>query len=206
MHIKVDFRESPSGIVETLIEKGLTVSVDHLACGDYLINETITIERKTGHDFLASIIDGRLFSQVALLKKQSDHPLVLIEGNPFKTDININDSAIRGAILSIQAIWYIPVLYSRCKDETRDILLTMAKQNGTQKEELILRHGYRPKRLHSKQLYILQGLPHVGPVLAKRLLGHFKSVKRVMNASEEELMNVEGIGAGLATKILDVLN
>jgi len=206
MRITVDHREAASGIIDSLQKQGLDVEVQSLSFGDYLINDTVTVERKTDSDFLVSIIDGRLFAQVAVLKKKCDFPLVLIEGNPFKTNIAMNDSAIRGAILSIQSVWYVPVLYSRCKEETCDILVTIAKQRAAQEEELTLRHGYRPKRLNSKQLYVLQGLPNVGPVLAKRLLGHFKTVKNVMAATESELMEIEGIGLGLATKILNVLN
>ena len=206
MHITVDYREAASGIIDRLHNLGMNVETNTLSCGDYLINDSITIERKTGKDFLVSIIDGRLFSQVSELKKGCNSPLVLIEGNPFKTDIKMNASAIRGAILSIQSVWYVPVLYSRGKEDTGDILVTMAKQNRIQSEELALRHGYRPKRLISKQLYLLQGLPHVGPVLAKRLLGHFKTAKNVMNATESELMQIDGIGKGLASKIVTVLN
>lgn len=206
MRITVDHREAASGIIDSLQKTGLVVEIQSLSIGDYLINDTVTIERKTGSDFLVSIIDGRLFSQVSVLKQKCTFPLMLIEGNPFKTDIAMNDSAIRGAILSIQSIWYVPVLYSRCKEETSDILVTIAKQRDAQQEELTLRHGYRPKRLKSKQLYVLQGLPHVGPVLAKRLLSHFKTVKNVMTATESELMEIEGVGLGLATKILNVLN
>lgn len=206
MHIAVDFRETASEIVEGLIGFGVVVDVKHLKHGDYLINDSVTIERKTGRDFLVSIIDGRLFSQIAALKKECSKPLVLIEGNPFKTDLRMNSSAIRGAILSIQSAWYIPVVYSRSTEDTKNILITMAKQTGDQHEELVLRHGYRPKRLHSKKLYVLQGLPQIGPVLARRLLGHFKSVKNVMNASEEELLKVEGVGRNLASKIQTILN
>lgn len=206
MHITVDFREKTSGIVENLLGRGVAVDVKHLDHGDYLINNTVTIERKTGKDFLVSIIDGRLFNQIAVLKRKCSKPLVLIEGNPFKTDLCMHDSAIRGAILSIQSVWYIPVVYSRSKEETRHILITLAKQTGDQQEECVLRHGYKPKRLHSKKLYILQSLPQIGPVLARRLLGHFKSVKNVMNASEEDLIKVDGIGRRLASTIQTVLN
>ena len=68
-----------------------------------------------------------------------------------------------------------------------------------------LRGGYRPKRLKTKQLFLLQGLPKVGPRMAKRLIEHFKSVSKIMNASIEELVEVEGIGKVTAEKIRQVL-
>jgi Fanconi anemia group M protein len=81
MHIAVDFRETASGIADNLYCQGVAVEFKHLEYGDYLINDTVTIERKTGKDFLVSIIDGRLFNQIAVLKRKCSKPLVLIEGN-----------------------------------------------------------------------------------------------------------------------------
>jgi len=40
----------------------------------------------------------------------------------------------------------------------------------------------------------VEALPMVGPKLARALLTHFGSVRAVMNASEEELKEVEKLG------------
>jgi len=50
----------------------------------------------------------------------------------------------------------------------------ISRQIETCVDVVPLRGGYRPKRLKSKKLYILQGLPQVGPIIAKRLIKHFK--------------------------------
>ena len=68
-----------------------------------------------------------------------------------------------------------------------------------------LRHGYRPKKMITRKLHIIQGLPQVGPLLAKRLLGNFRSVRNIMNASETELRQVAGIGKTKARMIRKVL-
>jgi ERCC4-type nuclease len=68
-----------------------------------------------------------------------------------------------------------------------------------------LRHGYRPKKKISRKLYILQGLPNIGPVLAVRLLQHFKSVGRVMSASVDDLVSIDGIGPVKAREIKSIL-
>ena len=82
----------------------------------------------------------------------------------------------------------------------------IGKQDEAFSDVIPLRGGYRPKRLKSKQLYLLQGLPKVGPMLAKRLLLHFKSVSSIMNATLEELIEVDGIGRISAVKIREVLD
>ena len=114
--------------------------------------------------------------------------------------------AIRGALISAQTIWYIPIIHSRSREETKDILLMIGRQEETYFDVVPLRGGYRPKRLKSRRLYILQGLPNVGPMLAKRMLDHFKSVSNIMSASVEELNMVDGIGIVTAKKIREVLD
>jgi ERCC4-type nuclease len=206
MKITVDYRERASGLIELLQKEEVCVEIRKVAYGDYLINDAITMERKTGRDFLVSLIDGRLFSQMSNLKRHCIHPVVLIEGNPFKAGLDFDEVAIRGALISIQAIWYVPIIYSRSKEETRDIILMIGKQEEACKDVVPLRGGYRPRRLKSRQLYILQGLPRVGPSAAKRLLEHFRSVSKVINAPVEDLIQVDGIGKTSAERIREVLD
>ena len=114
--------------------------------------------------------------------------------------------AIKGALISTQTIWHVPIIFSRTKEDSGDILLMISRQIGVCIDVVTLRGGYRPKRLKSKQLYILQGLPEIGPKLAKRLLRHFKSVSKVMNASVRALTEVDGIGKISAERIRKVLD
>lgn len=54
---------------------------------------------------------------------------------------------------------------------------------------------------HHAKLYVLQGLPGIGPALAQRLLARFGSVERVITADEAALMQVRGIGRTTAMRI-----
>ena len=40
--------------------------------------------------------------------------------------------------------------------------------------------------------FILEGFPNIGPATAKKLLEHFKTLKNLVNSSEEELKSVVG--------------
>ena len=206
MKIRIDYRERASGLIELFQEMEWLVEVGPIAHGDYIINERIWIERKTARDFLISIIDGRWFKQISNLKKYCRQPLLLIEGNPYETDLAFDPLAIKGALLSAIALWYIPVIFSSSKEETRDIFLMIGRQEESGREVVSLRGGYRPKKLKSRQLFLLQGLPQVGPTRAKRLLDHFGSVTRIINAPAEGLMQVEGIGQTAAKAIREVLD
>ena len=49
----------------------------------------------------------------------------------------------------------------------------------------------------------LSAIPGVGPKKQAALIRHFRSVKAIFEATQEELCQVEGISAGLAQRILD---
>ena len=96
--IQADHRENPSGIPELLAgNAGVSLIVSALPAGDYIINGTIGIERKSAEDFVQSIIANRLFDQIARLKRSAPRPLLIVEGNPYMTAHKIQDCAIRGA-------------------------------------------------------------------------------------------------------------
>jgi DNA excision repair protein ERCC-4 len=206
LSISVDYREKITGIVDLLNSRGFTVRVKKLPFCDYIIDNEIGIERKTAKDFIVSIMDGRLFTQAALMKRRLPRPIFILEGNPLETAMNMNDAAIRGAMISIQVIWHIPMIHSRSLIDTCQLITWMGQQHANLSDGTLPRSGYRPKRKLSKQLYILQGLPNVGPTLSKKLLYHFQSVRKVMTANETELLKVKGIGkkkAMLIKKVLD---
>ncbi|MCU0580085.1 MAG: helix-hairpin-helix domain-containing protein [Desulfobacterota bacterium] len=206
MKIQADHRERDHDLLSLLREIDPEMEIAALPYGDYLINGEITVERKTAGDFLISIMDGRLFRQLSRLKKHCRRPLLLIEGDPYATDLSFDPRAIRGALLSTQVIWYIPVLFSKSREETRDIFLTIGRQEESGASLLTVRGNYRPKRLQSKQLCLLQGLPHVGPKLARRLLDHFGSVIGVLNGTVDDLLMVEGLGRVSAQAIREILD
>jgi Fanconi anemia group M protein len=206
MIIVADDRERSSGVIDLLKKDGIDVIVRRLPCCDYIINREIGVERKTDRDFLISIMDGRLFRQSQAMKRKLPRPVFLIEGNPFKVDMNFSGKAIRGAIISLQVVWCIPVLFSRSKEETCQIFRFIGEQDHRNTDLIKLRHGYRPKKLITRQLHMLQGFPRIGPSMAKRMLEHFGSVRKVMTADRNALLEVDGIGARMADTICAILD
>jgi ERCC4-type nuclease len=101
-------------------------------------------------------------------------------------------------------MWRLPVLLARDPEDSLAILRVLAcqlrKSNGGLK-----RYDRKPKRLASRKLYMLQGLPGVGPALAHRLLLEFGSVERVVTADAEQLMRVRGVGRQKAERIRELV-
>ena len=193
INIAADYREVSSGLPEILKGHGAYVTLSQLKTGDYIINDEIIIERKSRDDFVLSIIQGRLFSQCAKMKKSDKHLVLLIEGNPYHTKHDIDRQAIKGALLSVSLCWQIPIIYSSDINDSAKMLLMSANQMLKENYNYF-RNSKNPKNPEKKAVYFLQGLPSVGPVLAKALLERFGTVENVILADEEELLAIEGLG------------
>ncbi|HRN56687.1 MAG TPA: ERCC4 domain-containing protein [Agriterribacter sp.] len=201
--IQADHREHRSGIPQLLTQSaGVSLLVAALPAGDYIINGTIGIERKTAEDFVRSIICNRLFDQIGRLKRSVPRTLLIVEGNPYATAHEMHPHAIRGALLSVLISWQTPAIFSKSAEDTVAILLTIARQDMILSSQIAAPQNRRPKKTASRQLLFLQGIPGVGPALAARLLAQFGNLKAVINATEGALKSVEGIGENSAKKIL----
>lgn len=204
--IEIDYRERGGGILEILRKSNIMVEEKKLFIGDYLINKHIAVERKTTRDFAISIIDGRLFSQASRLKRYAEVQLMVIEGTDlFYTGYEIDPQAIKGAIVSLSVSWQIPLIFSKSPEGTAEILVMAGIQDVKYRDEILKRAGRRPRRLLTRKLFLLQGLPGIGPKIAKRMLEHFGSVEKIIAASEHEISCVEGIGRKKASMIREVI-
>ena len=202
--ILADYREKPSGIPGFLSDQGADVSFKQLKRGDYIINRQIIIERKSRDDFALSLIQNRLFYQCSLLKQSSCYPLLLVEGNPYRTSHAISHESIKGALLSVAMGWQIPIIYSADALDSAHTIM-MAAIQIIKERTVLYRQGKKPKTIQKQQLWFLQGLPRVGPQTAQALFRHFGSIQKVLSASSHELKEVEGIGEGKANLIRDFL-
>lgn len=203
--IIADYRERPSGIPDMLLQKKAEVSITSLPAGDFIVNNQINFERKSAEDLVQSIINNRLFEQCARLKRMAARPVLLIEGDPYKTNHNISEQAVKGALLSVMVSWQIPVMFSKNTEESAELLMMAGRQSIKENPFIPLINGYKPKKIKSRRLRFLQGLPSVGPKLAGRLYERFGNIQSVVNAPEKELVEIEGIGAKVAHGIKEFI-
>ncbi len=203
--VVVDTREIYSSVVRELHDFGCEIVEKMLPLGDYVCSERICVERKTAEDFTASIIDGRLFDQIARLKESYEKPVLIIEGRNFFAR-GVHPNAVYGALASCVELG-VSLLHSSNPRETAKIIYFLAKKeqvNG--RREIAFKTKLKPKSLQEFQLALIASLPFVNTTLAKRLLKYFKTPKAIFSASERELRKVEGIGERKARAIWKVLN
>jgi ERCC4-type nuclease len=113
---------------------------------------------------------------------------------------------VEGALVSIAAMWRLPVLHAIDADESCRLLRFLADQVSESHQPVLARYDRRPKRLTTRRLYVLQGLPGVGPALARRLLAQLGSVERVMTSDAVALAAVPGIGPKRAARIREIVS
>jgi DNA excision repair protein ERCC-4 len=203
VRIWVDDREARGcSIASQLSEReGVSVIVKRLRTGDYLIEGKAVLERKRVPDFLESLRQGRLFSQASRLAASPFRPFLILEGQPQEwRGAGVTRDGIQGALVALAIGFGIPVLRSQDEDETARLILFTARQLHSQARVAIL----RPVRIHGKrarQVYILTGIPNIGPRRALRLLERFGTIEGVVAASPEVLTEVDGIGKQTAQRI-----
>jgi DNA excision repair protein ERCC-4 len=204
-HVSVvaDDRELTGGVVDALRRQdGVSVAVERLPLGDYLIDDILLVERKTLSDLVASIKDGRLFRQGHRLVGSALRTALILEGT--SKDLagsEMRREAIQGALISLTLYLGIPLLRSRDPSETAQIMLFAARQGRLVAAGMARRPGRRPRKKLRIQARVLQGLPGVGAERARRLLERFGSLEAVMQADMEELASVQGIGLTTAEAI-----
>ena len=204
VHIVVDDREKTGGkVLAALAGRGdATVEIARLDVGDYHIEHRVVVERKTAADFAASLIDGRLFHQAATLAIAPERAVLVLEGcDKDWGDTGVRREALQGALITIGVFYGVAVLRSDGPEETARLLVYLGRQVQRSAHGGLPRPGYRPKGKRARQLFLLQGLPGVGPERAARLLERFGSVQAIMTASADDLATVDGIGEKTAAKM-----
>ena len=203
--VYADSREGNSKVIRHLTEMEIDVKVNSMAVGDYQVSDEVVIERKTAKDFVDSIIDKRLFKQARELSEEFKRPLLILEGDDIYNGM-LHPNAVRGTMAAIAIDFGISIIPTRNSQDTAAMIKRIAvrEQNG-EKTPIQIRTDKKPTSLWEQQLFIVESLPNIGPVNAKNLLQHFGSVEKVLNASENELMEVDGIGKKTANNIRKVV-
>ena len=205
LFVYVDSREGNSKVIRALDTIGVKVKINTMSVADYQVSEEVAIERKTAKDFVDSIVDKRLFKQARMMMEEFKKPIMILEGNDFYSGF-INPNAIRGAMTSIALDYGISIIPTRTEDDTAAMIKRIAiREQKGQKRSIQIRTERKPQNLWEQQLFIIESLPNIGPVHAKRLLEHFGSVKAVLEADEKKLQEVEGIGKKTAKNIREVV-
>lgn len=203
LSIHVDHREAAGAVLPLLqASPHFQVTVAHLPLGDYLVDGRFLFERKTMADLVTSIVTGRLFAQALRLAASQARAAIILEGTSRElVESGMHWEAIQGALVTVTVFCGVPLLRTRAPEETLRTMLYTAQQGKAHALGALPRTGYRPRGKRARQLFILQGLPGIGPGRASRLLARFGNIERIVTAAPEELAAIPGIGTETARRI-----
>ena len=217
--IIIDVRE-PNDVENWFKSQNLEVELKRelLEVGDYLIqtnNGKIVVERKTAGDYINSLIDGRLHTQLYEMSKNYPLSYLFVVGDIMAElaarDISSNifySSLIgcslkraaegeQGQIVTIQ----LPTNY-----EVALCLYYLHKKLEENKLYRLPSITYKKSDFNSCLIRLYSCLPSVGEELAIRLAKQFPSLKSLLNASIQDLQKVEGIGEKKARQVYQFLH
>ena len=198
-----DYREKGSLVMKDLVDAGVQLELKQLAVGDYQVSDRVVVEYKRIVDFVDSIVDGRLLSQLRSLRQYA-RPVMIVEG---EADIyavrRVHPNAIRGMLATIAVSYNIPLLWSRSSRETAGLLIALARREQVGGQEFQY-HAAKPLSDDEVMEYIIAAFPGIGSQLAKPLLEEFKTIRNVVNATDEELKRVALIGEKKARRIREL--
>ena len=209
--IIMDDRE-PQKIKELMILEGINVEIERLEIADYILSESLAVERKTGNDFVSAVADNRLFEQLIRLNDTFDNALLILENfEPIFENRGMKSSSIYGILGYIASRLNIPIIPTRNIKDTIILLKRLAIREQVKDDSPVLaRRAPKKMSLEDRCHFLIEGLFQTGPKTAKLLLGKFENpynvFKSILNTNfsytrtgkikyiEGPLKEVKGIG------------
>ena len=209
IELYVDSREMRSGVARALEDMKVSLNIQTLEVGDYVLSDRVCVERKTTDDFLNTLFgaDRSLFEQIIAMKHSYLRPLLIIEGEGLYTKRRISPAVIQGVLASIVIDYGVPVMFTHDELETAAYLYSIARREQVERKRSVNPHAQKSSQtMAERQEYLVSAISEVGPVIARNLLKHFGSVKAIVEATEEELVKVDKVGEKTAKKIREVMD
>lgn len=188
---------------------GLQVEQRLLEVADYVVSPECAIERKQESDFLKSLYSGRLFDQIRRLSERYFRPVLIVEGElPLTVKRMERPSAFWGALTSLVFMYNVSVFFTPDAEQTARLIYSLAKRKNKVLPTSTPFVHKKPKgtSIEKTQFHLIASLPGLGPTLAKRVLEHFRSVRKVFVASVAEFSAVKGVGRVKAERIVKILD
>ncbi|NHN41722.1 DEAD/DEAH box helicase [Halorubellus sp. JP-L1] len=210
VEVVVDQREMDSSIPRELSKReGVTTRLETLSVGDYVLSDRVVAERKSVDDFLDTLTGGdrSMFEQLGDASRHYSRPVVVLEGEgSLYGRRNVHPNAIRGALASLAVDFGVSVLRTQSEADTMELLSVIAEREQEAEDREVSVHGEKAsKTLVEQQEYVVSSIADVGPVTARSLLEHFSTVEAVMTARQDDLEEVDGVGAVTAERIREVV-
>jgi Fanconi anemia group M protein len=181
----IDNREKE--LIASLSQRAARIhyKVRRLEIADVVVSEDVAVERKSGHDFITSIVDGRLFQQLLRMTDAYSNPILIVEGldsDVFNTT-GMNPSAIYGCLAYIAYRMKIAVIPTLDLEGTTTVIERIGYREQIKDVKPVLSRRVRKNiDIKDRRQYLIESLIDTGPTKAKTLIQRFETPHKVIEA------------------------
>lgn len=210
-----DHHEDRSPIPDLLKRLSVPLTRTELQVGDYIVSgdENVVVERKEAGDYVSSLKDGSLHTQLYELSTNYPYAILLVEGivtrELMERKIRRQQllSSLAGSILkrspdgkrgvislvNVDTPWDSALFLKYCRDK-------VTKVDGLVRIPELKAQKWKPEE---RSMGILAGFPGVGKVRAQNIMSRpqLNTLQKIMNAEVSDLVKVENVGPIVAREI-----
>lgn len=195
-----------------------SVSMKRIPTGDFVVtvdedDDPVVFERKTPSDFIASMKNRRLETQINSMYEtfSPERSFLLIEGDmedfDFMAYSQFSAKSVRGFLASLSARWQCVPLFCTDKFHLADIVCRVSRKCVEDTDRVVRSPDATPNTknpdFYDRALLQLDG---VGPGTKEKLKAAFPSLDDLVSARRDDLERVDGIGSGKSRKIMKQVN
>ncbi|KAJ2222765.1 DNA repair protein RAD16, partial [Coemansia sp. RSA 485] len=206
--IVVDTREFRSPLPSLLHAAGFHVVPRTIDIGDYILHDSLAVERKSLPDLIGSLRSGRLYNQAEAMTRHYAYAALLIE---FEVNTSFSLQAMGGVTADIQigsinsqlamlvlAFPRLRIVWSSSPYETVNIFAELKRNAQEPDIERAVAMGTDDAAVERESIYsqspvaLLQSLPGVNLRNYQTLARKYKNIRQICGASKQELEELLG--------------
>lgn len=194
--IAYDHRERRSGVPQRLGLLGLRLEACDLGGADYVLSPRLAVVRKTEAALVPWVTLGRFEHAIDEVCEAYPAVVLVLQRRPGAVPDRIRDG-----VMARLARRGVATLTADDADEVAAWIARLARQEQRGTDVHAGSLGRKPRDPDRVAEELLARLPGVSYVGARRLLGHFGSIRELAAASAEEIQAVHGFGPKRAAAV-----
>ena len=187
LRVVVDIREREGRVREGLQELGVDTVMRRLPVADYDVGGAL-VERKSVRDLHLSIITGRFWLQIGMLRRVAARPYVLVEGADLDAG-PLRPESVRGALIALAELGVPVIRTSDPADSALWLKLLAARPYRKRRKTVSI-----PRPAADPAEAMLAAIPGISIGSARALLDRFGTIANIVAADPESWLSVPGIG------------
>lgn len=216
MEIVMDNREDKEmlqllRIMNSQYNLGFTITIEYLEVCDYIVRGddsligTVGIELKEAGDYVASIMDGRLFRQVMEMHTNFDRVVVIIVGNLDKIYSKMEDHSKLGALGALVTKFGTSVIHVVNREWAAFLIISILKHART---TIDMTKIFKPKATsEDRELGAISCAKGWGIKLAREAVKNFR-IRDIANIEDPQLIasKIRNVGTTKAQNLINLFS